>query len=751
MAHQKDLIKVEMFISCRSIDIIKYKSLDGSSWVTQDRKLNEVRFEFNAGGQALNVISFTIDEGFSTPFCGQFKLSSQQRQINAEDMLNQSGTLKIYQNKKLTRTFSGIIQRFEKGDDTGIETRYNLTLVPSFARFSLRHNSRIFQHKSVTDILELMLKEMRITKYDLRMMNKHEKREYCVQYRETDLDFLHRILAEEGISYFFEYGDDEHIITFNDYTPRSVTAAEDVLYNPSASAMPDKPYIYQFLLQNELKPTHVELVDYNFLAPKFTMSQRDMGYEIETQNGDYDYYDYPARYTKGDVGRIFSKARVSYLRRDAATALGKGNIAGFMPGFYFEIKDEYLPAYNRDWILTYVRHTGSQPQSLEERSSVGSATYHNEFSVMPKDIPWGPMPEPKPQVGGPNVAVVTGPPGEEIYVDHYGRVKVRFKWDRKQTPEPSNDSEHTCWIRVSDGWAGANRGMIAVPRVGDEVLVSFLEGDPDRPIITGRTYHAHNRHPYSLPKHKTITGIRTQTHRGEGYNELYFDDENEKQLVRIHAEKDYDLKVKNVKNERIDFDHQVSIGNDERIDIANDRTITVEGEQHYTTKGAHIELREADSSLEIKGDLIEKVSGMIGERVEGDLTLESETKITLKIGGSFLVIDHSGVYINGPITTVNSGGTPGDTAKPLDPRVLAAAVGAGEPFVSLDPHNLRIRFVDDDEIPYVYEEYIAYFEDGTEVEGVTDEKGYTEIFESYESEEIRVYLKNISKLKEGEE
>ena len=211
--------------------------------------------------------------------------------------------------------------------------------------------------------------------------------------------------------------------------------------------------------------------------------------------------------------------------------------------------------------------------------------------------------------------------------------------------------------------------------------------------------------------------------------------------MRIHAEKDYDLKVKNVKNERIDFDHQVSIGNDERIDVANDRTITVEGEQHYTTKGAHIELREADSSLEIKGDLIEKVAGMMGERVEGDLTLESKTKITLKIGGSFLVIDQSGVYIDGPITTVNSGGTPGDTAKPLDPRVLAAAVGAGEPFVSLDPYNRKIQFVDDDGIPYDNEEYIAYLEDGTEVEGITDDKGYTEVFYSYNPEEVEVRLK----------
>lgn len=412
-----------------------------------------------------------------------------------------------------------------------------------------------------------------------------------------------------------------------------------------------------------------------------------------------------------------------------------------MPGFYFELKAQYIPAHNRTWLLTHVRHIGKQSPALEELSSTGEATYDNTFSVLPKDLAWSPTPDPKPQVGGPHVAIVTGPPGEEIYVDHFGRVKVRFKWDRQQTPEPSNDSERTCWIRVSDGWAGANRGMVALPRVGDEVLVSFLEGDPDRPIITGRTYHAHNKHPFSLPSNKTVTGIKTKTHKGEGYNELYFDDENEKQLVRIHAEKDYDLKVKNVKNERIDFDHQVSIGNDERIDVAHDRTITVEGEQHYTTKGAHIELREADSSLEIKGDLVEKVAGMMGERVDGDLTLESETKITLKMGGSFLVIDQSGIYINGPIVTVNSGGTPGDTAKPLDPRVLAAAVGAGEAFVPIkSTYELDFILVDDNDEPYKNKKYKALLPNQIIKEGVTDIEGRTELFVTEYPSLIKIYV-----------
>lgn len=550
-----------------------------------NRGLNEVRFEFSAGGHELNVINFTIDEGLSTPFCGEFKLSSRQRHIHAEDMLNMTGTLKIYQNKKLTRIFSGIIQRFEKGDDTGIETRYNLTLVPAFARFSLRHNSRIFQHKSVVDILEEMLKEFHISHYELRMMNKHEKRDYCVQYRETDLDFLHRILAEEGISYFFEYDEGMHEIVFNDYTPRATEVPGDILYDPKASAIPDVPYIWKFLLQNELKPTHAVLADYNFLSPKFTMNNNDAGRDIENQNGDYEYYDYPARYLKGDVGRTFTKARLNYLRRDSSTALGEGSISGFMPGLYFDIQDEYLEAYNRSWLLTQVRHIGEQSQSLEERSSTGKTTYHNEFSVMPQDLPWSPLPNPKPYVMGPNIAVVTGPPDEEIYVDQYGRVKVYFKWDRYQHPEPSNESERTCWIRVSDAWAGAGRGTMALPRVGDEVLVSFLEGDPDRPIITGRTYNGHNKQPYGLPREKTITGIKTKTYHGEGYNELKFDDATNNELIHIHAQKNMDTKVLNDRTTYVIHDHSERIGNDQTILVEHDQKIDVLRHEKETVGG----------------------------------------------------------------------------------------------------------------------------------------------------------------------
>ena len=210
----------------------------------------------------------------------------------------------------------------------------------------------------------------------------------------------------------------------------------------------------------------------------------------------------------------------------------------------------------------------------------------------------------------------------------------------------------------NEGWAGPGFGTIALPRIGQEVIVSYLEGDPDKPIITGRTYHATNRQPYQLPANKTITGLRTKTHKGEGYNELYFDDQTDEQLINVRAEKNMNILVQNVKKERVDFDRFTSIGNNENIAIANDRILTVDGEHNLKTTGNHMDLRAADSSLEITGDFAQSIDGNLGIKVNNHIVLESTQQITLKVGGSFVVIHSGGVHIQGSTVTINSGGTP---------------------------------------------------------------------------------------------
>lgn len=349
--------------------------------------------------------------------------------------------------------------------------------------------------------------------------------------------------------------------------------------------------------------------------------------------------------------------------------------------------------------------TGSQPQAQPGRRGTGT-TLDNHFMVIPADRTWRPQPLPKPKVDGPQSAVVTGPEGEEIFCDEHGRVRVKFNWDRYNPA----DQHSSCWIRVAQAWAGAGFGNLAIPRVGQEVIVDFLNGDPDQPIITGRTYHADNRSPGSLPGTKTQMTIRSKTYMGSGFNELRFDDATNREQVYIHAQKNMDTEVLNNRTTDVKADHSETIGHDQRVTVAhdrqvtvrndqtlnvrhdrrasvshddglyvaNDRTVTVEGNQAQTTRGNHVSRVEGRHSLEVQGDLAQKVAGALGVKVQGDIVLESSGRITLTAGNSFVVIHAGGVDISGPRINLNGGGSPGTPVGTLSPAVLKATAEEGD-------------------------------------------------------------------------
>ncbi|MGP4846207.1 type VI secretion system Vgr family protein, partial [Marinobacter sp. 1Y8] len=312
---------------------------------------------------------------------------------------------------------------------------------------------------------------------------------------------------------------------------------------------------------------------------------------------------------------------------------------------------------NRDWLITTVRHTGKQPQALEEDGGSGSTTYNNRFSVIPADRTWRPQlnDSQRPRMDGPQVAIVTGPPGEEIHCDEHGRVKVRFPWDRYS----KNDDNSSAWLRVSQGWAGGSYGFMALPRIGHEVIVSFLDGDPDQPIITGRTYHATNTPPYDLPAHKTRTTLKTQTHKGEGSNELRFEDEADKEQIYVHAQKDLDLLTENDRTEVIHHNSHLTVD--------NDRVSHIKANDHQTVDGEKREKIGGDSSLTVGGTYHQKnATSMLSEagsevhyKAGAKVVLDAGAELTIAAGGSFIKIDPSGVTLSGATLKINSGGSPG--------------------------------------------------------------------------------------------
>ena len=611
----------------------------------------------------------------------QIELASRQTDISPEQIVDKSAWLTILQNGEVTQIVHGIVRAFFKGDTGHKHTFYSLTLVPAIERLSLRHNSRIFQNQSVPDILSVLFQEMGINDYAFSLKRSCQPREFCVQYRETDLEFMHRLAAEEGLVYRISHEIGKHTIVFSDDSQTYDVWSLPVIYNASAGGQTENPYVFALKERVRSDVTNVTFQEYSFKNPTYSFKQEQVGKGMAYQRDGYEHYDAPARYKEDESGQAFSQYRLEYLRRGSHIAYGQSNHSGLQAGVKFTLTDHLDPKCNRAWLIVNTVHSGAQPQALEEEGGSGATTYSNRFTVIPAHTQWRAKPQPKPQVDGPMIAMVVGPAGEEIFCDEHGRVKVHFPWDR----ESSQDEHSSCWVRVAQGWAGGQYGMIAIPRIGHEVIVSFLHGDPDQPIITGRTYHATNTPPYALPDNKTKTVIRSQTHLGEGFNELSFEDAAGEEKVYLHAQKDMQVEVLNSSTTRINHDHVVNIGHNEQRTITHDRSLKVEGQQQQTTVGDYLSRIEGDEHVSVLGDWAKKVAGAVGINADGDITLKSSSKITLQVGSSFVVIDSSSVAINGANVLIKSGGSPGALPMPSSPEVLAAAASEGSAFVGSCP------------------------------------------------------------------
>ncbi|PSU87099.1 type VI secretion system tip protein VgrG, partial [Photobacterium kishitanii] len=305
------------------------------------------------------------------------------------------------------------------------------------------------------------------------------------------------------------------------------------------------------------------------------------------------------------------------------------------------------------WLIIAVTHMGTQPQALEEAGGEGATTYNNEFIVIPAHRPWRPPFNVKPRVDGPQIAKVVGPEGEEIYCDAFGRVKIQFPWDRYS----NSDDKASCWVRVSQGWAGSQYGMVAIPRVGHEVIVDFLEGDPDQPIITGRTYNATNQPPYELPAHKTRTVLRTETHQGDDYNELRFEDQAGKEEIYVHAQKDVNVLVENDRIDNIKHNLHLDVENERFSHIKVNDHLTVEGESRQHTKGNYTLAVDGSMHLKQGKALLLDAGNEVHLKAGNKIVLDAGMELTLNVNGNFIKLDMSGVSLVGAALNLNAGGS----------------------------------------------------------------------------------------------
>lgn len=634
---------------------------------------NTAHFTLSLEGQAhdLQVLEFQGREALSTPYAFDLELVSEHPDLDLESFLHRPAFLAF---SHAGGGVHGLVRRIAQGESGKRLTRYRMTLVPQLAYLAYRINQRIFQHLSVPQIVAQVLEEHGILAgaYRFGLSASYPERLYCTQYDESDLHFVQRLCEEEGIHYHFEHSAAGHVLVFGDdqtVFPRRAPVA----YQQDSGLVADQPVIKRFGVRLETRTARVTRRDYDFEKPRLLL-------ESEARSDaqpDLEDYDYPGRFVDRSRGKHLAKRALERHRADYQLAEGDSDQPTLSSGHFLDLAAHPRSAWNQLWLLDEVLHEGKQPQVLEESIHQDQAEgftqgYRNHFSALPWDVPYRPpLNHPKPRILGSQSAVVTGPPGEEIHCDEYGRVKVQFFWDR----HGQADDRTSCWLRVSSSWAGDRYGGIAIPRVGMEVLVSFLEGDPDQPLISGCLYHKEHVVPYALPANKTRSVFKTlSSPGGAGYNELRIEDRKGQEQIYLHAQRDWD--------ENIEHDQRIRIGHERHDTVEANSYTELKAEEHRTTHAdRRVEVR-ADDHLGIGGSQHLKVGlaqlidagNEIHLKAGQKMVIEAGTELTLNAGGAFIKLDPGGVTLNGSLVRINAGGSPGHgTGIGLKPPILPGA------------------------------------------------------------------------------
>jgi len=589
------------------------------------RRAYEADFVFKARDYAeeLRVLRFNGTEGISEPFSYKIKLAAEDANIDFKAIIGKPAYLSIM-GETGERYVNGIINRFAQGVTGDRWTIYHAEVVPLIWILSMRHDSRIFQDMNVQEIITAVLKDAGIPSdyYSFKLQGTHPKREYCVQYRESDLNFISRLMEEEGIFYFFDHQEDIHVMTIADNeSVHSSIKPPDIVFNEQSGMVEEQEFIYNFRFSQQMRPSAYYLRDYNFKQPSLgdilAMSNVDDVLEEEVNLW---VYDYPGKYQDEDIGSTFSSIRVEEIRANQRIGIGNSTCRRFLPGYKFKMNSHPRDDFNREYIITRLSTSASQP--LGEGEAGGGLSFSNEFECIPSSVTYRPPRRAyKPIIDGVQTAIVVGPEGEEIYTDEYGRVKVKFYWSRGEY-QIQKEEESSCWMRVSQLWAGESWGAMYIPRIGQEVIVSFEEGDPDRPIITGRVYNGNNMPPYLLPDDKTKSTIKSNSSPGgKGFNEIRFEDYKGKEEIYIHAQKDMNEVINNNMSTSVGNDQSLSVGHNRTKKIGNDETNTIQnnrtteivgGDDKLTvTSGNRIIVIEKDHSLKINmgSNIIEITTG----------------------------------------------------------------------------------------------------------------------------------------------
>jgi len=541
------------------------------------------------------------------------------------------------------RYFTGYVTRFSHMGVHGRYYRYQAHVSPWLWFLTRTADCRIFQDKTVPEIIQEVLKDCPLADYRLDLTGTYRKRGYCVQYRETDFDFLSRLMEEEGIYYYFQHGERNNTLILADAMSTHIPypGYEALAYLPQERLLrAEREFIHEWAYHCVVKPGKVVLDDYDHTRPSVDLRAASTIVRDHEQS-DSEIFDYPGTYYAHGDGEHYAKTRIESLQASHERVKGESNARGIAAGCLFTLTTHPREDQNHEHLIvdaSYVMKSAEYESSgLDE---MAGPSYECKFTAQRTNRAFRPKRSiEKPTVKGPQTGVVVGPAGDEIYTDKYGRVKVQFHWDRYG----EHDENSSCWMRVSHPWAGKNWGMVSIPRIGQEVIVDFLEGDPDRPIITGRVYNAEQMPPYDLPANMTQTGIKSRsTKEGHGgnFNEFRFEDKKGAEQVFIHAERNMDTEVEANDSQWVGANRSIQVDGVHNESIKKDMTVMVlEGNQSNTVK-------TGEQENIVKGDIVV-------ESQSGQYVLTAATSITLKVGSSSIVMTPDDITIVSPQIHLN--------------------------------------------------------------------------------------------------
>lgn len=550
-------------------------------------------------------------EALSEPFLWNLDLLSERGDINAEDILGQKVSLSFTLSNGKKRFFHGYVTEFSQGGWLQRYYRYQASVRPWYWLLTRAADCRIYQEMTVPQIFSQVVEQYGFTDYELRLSASYQTREYCVQYRETDFNFLSRLLEHEGIYFFFEHAETKHTLVLVDDPGQHKTfdGYETVPYFAPGGkdALRQRDHLESWAYTKAVRSGSFATTDFDFEKPRKSLAG-SATISRQHQQSTFEVFDYPGALSQLESSQsdATAKVRIQELQAGYMVASGHGNAAGLATGWRFTLEKFPRKDLNIAYVVTKATYTLST-DVYESGPHQEIPTFEVTIDAIDARTPFrAPRRTRKPMIHGAQTAMVVGPAGEEIYTDKYARVKVQFPWDRYG----KQDEQSSCWIRVAQLWAGKGWGMIQVPRIGQEVIVTFLEGDPDRPLITGRVYNGDSMPPYGLPDNATQSGMKSRSSKGGGeanFNEIRFEDLKGSEQLYIHAEKNQDGVVENDQTHWVGHDRTKTVNHDEKTQVGNDRTEAVGNNESITIGVNRSEKVGANEQIDIGANRTESV------------------------------------------------------------------------------------------------------------------------------------------------